>query len=100
LKAWAGPEKTLVVGKFFFWKSGRPLQKTIRGLIRSLLYSVLSDSPDLIPLTCLKQWDAAQSHMCIILDDDSDIRAAFNELMSQDAVYTNHKFAFFIDGLK
>jgi hypothetical protein len=99
LKEWAGANKSLAIGKFFFWRPGTTLQKSIRGLIRSLLFSVLSDCPDLIPLACPKQWDAASTHTSIISDADSEIRAAFNELIGQDAVYAHHKFAFFIDGL-
>ena len=45
LEAWAAPYK-LIVPAFFFWASGSPLQKTIKGLLRSLIYHILQTKPE------------------------------------------------------
>ena len=47
LKVWAG-EVPLISAKFFFWAVGGPLQKSQQGLLRSLLYQILRQRPDLI----------------------------------------------------
>jgi len=48
LEQWAHPLK-LVTISFFFWNLGTALQKSINGLLRSLLHGVLSQYPELIP---------------------------------------------------
>ena len=40
----------LLVGSFFFWYAGSSLQKSQAGLIRSLLFDILSRKPELIPV--------------------------------------------------
>lgn len=49
LLTWAG-QKKLVIGKFFFWRAGSPLQKSQQGLLRSLLYEILRQCPELMPV--------------------------------------------------
>ena len=51
LKVWA-KNKTLVLAAFFFWSSGTNLQKSQEGLLRSLLFEILSQSPELVPRVC------------------------------------------------
>ncbi|KAG5780784.1 hypothetical protein H9Q73_005548 [Fusarium xylarioides] len=98
LDVWAA-EKSLVFGKFFFWNPGTTLQKTLRGLIRGLLYSILSNAPELIPLAFPKHWDATLSKVTVMFDSSDDIMLAFKDLIRRDEVYRNHKLVFFIDGL-
>jgi hypothetical protein len=40
LKVWAG-QKKLLKPAFFFWNAGAEMQKSIGGLIRSLLHQIL-----------------------------------------------------------
>jgi hypothetical protein len=98
LDIWAA-DKSLVFGKFFFWNPGTTLQKSLRGLIRGLLYSILSNSPELIPLAFPKHWDATLSRVAVTFDSSDDIMLAFTDLIRRDEVYRNHKLVFFIDGL-
>ncbi|CZR67736.1 uncharacterized protein PAC_17635 [Phialocephala subalpina] len=51
LKEWA-KEKPLVLVAFFFWSSGTNLQKSQEGLLRSLLFEILRQSPELVPRVC------------------------------------------------
>ncbi|RBQ64693.1 hypothetical protein FVER14953_13750 [Fusarium verticillioides] len=98
LDIWAA-DKSLVFGKFFFWNPGTMLQKSLRGLIRGLLHSILSNAPELIPLAFPKHWDATLSKVAVTFDSSDDIMLAFTDLIRRDAVYRNHKLVFFIDGL-
>ncbi|KUJ13415.1 uncharacterized protein LY89DRAFT_651612 [Mollisia scopiformis] len=49
LRQWAG-SSDLIVGSFFFWYAGTPIQKSQMGLLRSLLLEVLGRREDLIPV--------------------------------------------------
>ena len=49
LQQWAGDESLHVV-KMYFWFLGTHLQKSEEGLLRSILYQILSASRDLIPV--------------------------------------------------
>ena len=40
----------MVVASFFFWNSGSALQKSLVGFLRSLLYQIANQQPDLIPV--------------------------------------------------
>lgn len=93
-------DKELVFASFFFWRHGTDSQKSLQGLLRSLLYSILDQQPDLTRLVFPAQWDAAARipERTIHLRH-SDIRDAFITLTKTAGVYLRHKFAFFIDGL-
>jgi hypothetical protein len=43
------PENEVTVASFFFWNLGSAIQKSQEGLLRSLLYDILSQHPGLIP---------------------------------------------------
>ena len=49
LQVWSGNEK-VITPAFFFWNPGSEMQKSSLGLLRSLLYQILQDYPNLIPL--------------------------------------------------
>lgn len=46
LRVWSG-KKSLLMLKFFFWSGGSLLEKCIEGLLRSLIWQILNDLPDL-----------------------------------------------------
>jgi hypothetical protein len=46
LRSWANP-RHLIVASFYFWRSGTVLQRSQEGLLRGLLYTILSQRPDL-----------------------------------------------------
>ena len=48
LKTWARTRK-LYTFSFFFWRPGSPLQKSIAGLLRSILYQVVKAIPAVVP---------------------------------------------------
>lgn len=97
LDIWASGRK-LVSGKFFFWKPGSDLQKSIKGLIRGLLHRLLSECPDLIPLAFPKYWELSM-HRDVIHIDHDECQPAFEKLIAASHAGLEHKFMLFIDGL-
>ncbi|KAH8744417.1 hypothetical protein F5882DRAFT_342669 [Hyaloscypha sp. PMI_1271] len=57
LRKWAG-SKRLIIASFYFWNSGINLQMTHTGLLRSLLYQILRDYPELIPTAAPSRWES------------------------------------------
>jgi predicted ATPase len=55
LKVWAG-ETPVHTPMFFFWWRGTKLQKSQDGLLRSLLYAVLQQTPEFVPFVLPSQW--------------------------------------------
>ena len=47
LRKW-GANRRLITPTFFFWNAGSRLQKSIDGLLRSLVYQMLKECPELI----------------------------------------------------
>jgi hypothetical protein len=79
------------------------MQKSLAGLIRSLLHDVLKACPYLIRQVLPDYWDRVKStpwqtqFKLPLLS--KDIREAFSRLISDPKLYNNHCFFFFIDGL-
>ncbi|KAI1106947.1 hypothetical protein F4804DRAFT_299643 [Jackrogersella minutella] len=97
LQVWAGNAE-LVIGKFFFWRPGSPLQKSLKGLIRGLLSCLLAKSPGLIPLAFPDQWQASTYRRNIHIEHH-ECQLGFERLVSSCSFFEEHKFVFFIDGL-
>jgi hypothetical protein len=103
LNKWAGKNKKLVFGQFFFWRAGVENQKSLSGLRRSILYDILEECSDLIPSVLPQQWERMISpnkpaptklHL-----SKKEILEAFEQLIQNEQLYKNHRFCFFIDGL-
>ncbi|KAF5561824.1 hypothetical protein FPHYL_5955 [Fusarium phyllophilum] len=93
----------LVFASFFFWRPGSDDQKSLQGLYRSLLHSVLKHHLDLIPSIFPRAWREAResswtTHMRI-KPSREDISEAFELLLSSESICANHSFCFFVDGL-
>lgn len=55
LDEWSGGHK-LLIASHFFWNAGTTMQKSQEGLLRTLLFQILADSPELIPIICPDRW--------------------------------------------
>ncbi|OHF03181.1 hypothetical protein CORC01_01565 [Colletotrichum orchidophilum] len=97
LHDWAG-EKTLISANFFFWKLGTTAQKSLDGLRRALLYSIMEQAPALLESVLPKQWEMAKQGK-IFNFQNSEIESAFASLLQQTEFFSSHKVAIFIDGL-
>jgi hypothetical protein len=98
LKQWAGEEQ-LVIAKFYFWNPGTPLQKSHEGFLRSVLYEILKQCPDWIPIVLPWRWDSyrlygSNFHPWTFWE----LSNAFSNLMTEKCKSTT-RFCFFVDGL-
>ncbi|KAE9371246.1 hypothetical protein N431DRAFT_558808 [Stipitochalara longipes BDJ] len=98
LKDWSG-EIPLTIASFFFWNSGTPDQKSQNGLLRCLIFELLSRNRDLIPVVLPDQW---HDEYVEPIDWQQDfhwtrdvLRRAFDNLQIQDQI----RICLFIDGL-
>lgn len=108
LEKWAGG-RFLHVIEFYFWYLGTAMQKSQQGLLRGVLYQVLSQARDLIQTACPEQWKSVYENIKpsgknrfekegLIYDpwSDEELVASIERL----ARFTSdHRFCFFIDGL-
>ncbi|KAF4472943.1 P-loop containing nucleoside triphosphate hydrolase [Fusarium albosuccineum] len=102
LQEWAGSHK-LIHANFFFWKPGSTMQKSLPGLYRSLLHSVLLAAPELIHTTFPEIWSHLKSTPWQVTTStrfsEKDTRRALFRLISDATLNKNHRICFFIDGL-
>jgi hypothetical protein len=95
LGEWAG-SKRLAVSHFYFWNLGTILQKTHTGLLRSLLYDILKQYPELIPAVFPKLYASK-----LQLDENHppehvELKEAFSILVDKSEFM---RIAIFIDGI-
>jgi hypothetical protein len=91
LRSWSG-NSTLVTANFFFWASAKKsLQKSQEGLLRSILYQILRQCPELIRHAFAKILGPSELEIPRLLDALRNI--------SKAAIHVDTKFCFFIDGL-
>lgn len=89
---------------FFFWNSGTDMQKSQQGLLRSLLFQVLAQNPNLIPLALPAQW-AEHYNKPLTLEHQiktkiwllRELHEAFERLIEQQQYQMS--LCFFVDGL-
>lgn len=103
LRIWAGSEKKLVIASHYFWNSGTPAQRTVSGMNRTLLFSILSQCTELIeevfPVeSSLLNKEQRGQHMESILFSDKKIEEALDNLMSID-LDSAYRLCVFVDGL-
>ncbi|KAF2228710.1 hypothetical protein EV356DRAFT_537856 [Viridothelium virens] len=102
LRKWAGG-KRLVFSQFFFWASGSPIQRSLEGLYRSILWEMLRECPGLMREVFPHCWDTDFNPKNDRLPDrpfsTSELVAAFELLIRSKTVFEKHKVCFFIDGL-
>ncbi|KAF2114241.1 hypothetical protein BDV96DRAFT_112563 [Lophiotrema nucula] len=93
LDRWAGSTR-LVRASFYFWNAGTPMQKSLQGLLQSLLYTILDSCPDLVPIVCPQRWETIRSSRSWSV---SELKSAFEVLTTQTSI--DRKFYFHVDGL-
>ncbi len=90
LKTWAGTKGSkLITPKFFFWSPGSVMQKSSVGLLRSLLYQIFQEHPEIAPLPGrhepLSDWTERR------------LTKIFQSITSD--VLSSYRMCLFIDGL-
>lgn len=105
LRAWAGSRR-LIFGQFYFWAAGTEAQRTLLGMLRALLYQVLSQNPGLIEHVFPRQWrqmETSRFQPDPTVESFQDfgskqIQEAF-DLLLKEAYNSDHRICFLIDGL-
>ena len=57
----ASRHKRLVLTEYYFWYLGTSMQKSVEGLLRSLLYQILKACPHTVAIASPKRWNASES---------------------------------------
>jgi NACHT domain len=96
LSRWAKP-KPAILCFHFFWKAGTPMQKSLNGLLRTLLYDIFRQLPELIESCCPHRWDALEHPLGANVWDKSELLQALRSVIDHKVLPA--KFCFFIDGL-
>jgi hypothetical protein len=108
VRLWAAPLPSSIVA-FFFWNSGTLEQRSQSGSLRSILFEVLSDRRDLIPIILPQHWAREYSYLIHsqIVDSSVDrkrpdwrlpiLKDALLTLVTQESIQL--KLCLFIDGL-
>ena len=97
LSQWASHQH-LITASFYFWHAGTALQKSQEGLLRSLLYEILRQCPNMLPDVLPERWalcEQANSTYC---------EWSRTELVNAIAKFSSQPImlkcaCFFIDGL-
>lgn len=103
LSLWSRSEgKTLVLASFFFWSSGTPLQRSLEGLYRQILWEILRKFPSLIPVVFPSAWSSIGVGSPSVTDKPftmDELESAVDRLLREAAVTSSHRLCLFIDGL-
>ncbi|KAK4160799.1 hypothetical protein QBC43DRAFT_324981 [Cladorrhinum sp. PSN259] len=102
LTEWSNP-LPVVVASYYFWNAGSILQKSQEGLLRTLLFQILSQMPHITSKVCPRRWTlfklfgekAAQVAPQWEMDELVESISNFNKIY----VGQECKLALFIDGL-
>ena len=93
LRSWSDNQnKNAFMPKFFFWNAGKQMEKSIEGLLRSLIWQVLQILPDL-EITS----SASHSRDTLAAWTERRLQNTLRDLIQQAS--SSHFFCFFIDGL-
>jgi hypothetical protein len=96
LQQWAN-DKRLLVASYYFWSAGYPMQRSQEGLLMSLLYEVLRQAPDLIPLVCPQRWKTMGTAVEQMSWSLAELLTALKDTVSAGG--PDSMFCFFVDGL-
>lgn len=102
LRVWSGT-KDILTPKFFFWSSGTPLQKSLEGLLRSLLWQILHEFPNMnllafnVGLGPEKSRGVPREHSLIGAWTKPRLLRLLKEVIDQ--LQSSFYLCFFIDGL-
>ena len=97
LAKWS-PDNAPLTAAFFFWSSGSNLQMSHEGLLRSLLFQLLKQSPALIPCIFPERWEVYNLFSSDSLAWTQEELTQGFKLLAKEELY-QQKYCLFIDGL-
>lgn len=99
LQYWAGP-KSLVIASHYFWASGTPMQKSQQGLLRSLLYDICCECPEIISSIFPHEWSIYKSGIDFAHEwSNRELLDALSRLGQLPESKAQTKYCVFIDGV-
>ncbi|KAI0173386.1 hypothetical protein GGR52DRAFT_571899 [Hypoxylon sp. FL1284] len=97
LRSWAGPGRA-IIASHFFWSSGSSIQTSVEGLLRSLLFNVFRQCPEIISEACPAHWEAPDISFAASYEwKFRDLLACIRTIKALSI--TSVRFCFFVDGL-
>ncbi|KAK4556189.1 hypothetical protein LTR86_006886 [Recurvomyces mirabilis] len=107
---WAGDDCHLVRAEFFFWYLGSAMQRSVAGLLQSILYQILAGCPDLVRRVCPARWSCADNDIGETYPwSEDELEDALKKVSQEkcrafvgtglDRQEVPVRFVFFIDGL-
>ena len=96
LKMWSGTSE-IFMPAFFFWNPGTQLQKSLAGLLRSLVYQLIAETPELALVLAKPIGSSEQRSHQIPTWTEQRLRTVLKDLLSDRLQY--YHFCIFIDGL-
>ncbi|KAK3984481.1 hypothetical protein QBC44DRAFT_388299 [Cladorrhinum sp. PSN332] len=102
LNGWSDNVPVLLAG-FYAWNTGKELQKSLEGLLRTVLYQFLLESPTLVDKLLPRRYMLCHDFLVLGVDvpfpdwEISELLQCFEALVSQSG--PSFKLALFIDGL-
>jgi hypothetical protein len=104
LKSWAA-DRPLMTAFFFFWNSGSAMQMSQEGLVRALLYQILSQAPELVSVVLPHRVEVGVLFGEHIVESEmyappwtwDELLQAFRLLIKKCT--ERYRLAFFIDGM-
>jgi hypothetical protein len=95
LRSWS-QSSSLTIASYYFWNTGTTMQKSQEGLLRTLLYEIMRDCPELIH-------SLGMTNRLLQTGNDGWSRAelldVFSAFKHHFTTSTKSRFCFFIDGL-
>ncbi|KAG6358210.1 hypothetical protein INS49_014094 [Diaporthe citri] len=103
LSFWSQSQGTsLILSHFFFWNSGTPLQRSLEGLYRGIIWDILRQCPSLIPVVFPAAWSSIGIGMIPATSQPftmDELESAMDRLFREEAVTSLHSLCLLIDGL-
>ncbi|KAK6193885.1 hypothetical protein LQW54_012014 [Pestalotiopsis sp. IQ-011] len=99
LRIWSS-RMPLFIGHYYAWSVGKQLDKSRTGLMRSLLYQIISANPKLAPMLCPRRWTlfhATRVSLQFPEWSDWELEESFKALLKH--AESNMCMLLFIDGL-
>ncbi|KAL1640455.1 hypothetical protein SLS58_006953 [Diplodia intermedia] len=94
LQRWAEP-KRVILASYFFWNAGYREQKSQAGLLRSLLFQIFQQAPELVSTVCPDRWNDINERENVWTL--GELSRAFQALAQQTSLPV--RLCFFVDGL-
>ena len=106
LRAWAGSTSTLLTPSFYFWETGTDMQKSVKGLLQSLLCQILGKYPGFLKMANIAPFRALNASLKSELSSshapqvwtERRLSTSLTRIM-EASKNTEIYFCFFIDGL-